>query len=585
MSAQPAVHVAIPRASPGAGDRALAEQLGRLPARRRIVVETAADWLSSLDAAARDGAAVGVIASCTVVPDEALLRLFDDPSLRVGALVSQRQGEHPVGTDGVTILSAGTAIHPVPNSDAGSVGVLYACAASAGALLAGARDAVQAWPEADAVDLALAAAVRTGPAPVSAVRLDPLPGGRAPDAAAAARLHTDVASVDAAALASRNAARSGDGFYSTFALRRIAAHLTPWAVRRGVPANLVTAVSALIGLGGSAAFALRSYPALMIGAVLLQLSLVLDCVDGEIARTTRTRSPFGAWLDAATDRVKEYAALAGLAVAAGPGWWWVAAAGMVVQTARHLQDFAFAKGALAAARRATLRDRRPLGDTTAWVRPAGAAPGESRTASMWLRRVIHMPIGERWLVLSVAAVLDAPAAALDAYLALAALSGLWAMLGAIRRSTPAVLRYDGALAATLVAYRDDGVPPLTRLRARGLLGWLLPSLVTLLEGAVVLGATEAAAPHWAAAAFGWFAIVAWHRYDVIYRRGGDTPLVPTAISALGGGWLLRSVVVLLGAALGVLPAVLVAGAGWLLVVYLPESLRAGLRTATAGTNE
>jgi phosphatidylglycerophosphate synthase len=142
-----------------------------------------------------------------------------------------------------------------------------------------------------------------------------------------------VAQVDAADLASRTAARAGDGFYSTFVLRRIAARLTPWAVRRGIQANAVTVLSALIGVVQGPCRS-RSAPTrrLALGALLLQVSIVLDCVDGEIARVTRTRSPFGAWLDAATDRLKEYAALAGLAIAAGPHFWWVATAGMVVQT-------------------------------------------------------------------------------------------------------------------------------------------------------------------------------------------------------------------------------------------------------------
>jgi hypothetical protein len=47
------------------------------------------------------------------------------------------------------------------------------------------------------------------------------------------------------------------------------------------------------------------------------------------------------------------------------------------------------------------------------------------------------------------------------------------------------------------------------------------------EGAVVVGLTQAVAADWAAAAFRWFAVVAWHRYDVIYRRGGETPAVPS----------------------------------------------------------
>lgn len=40
--------------------------------------------------------------------------------------------------------------------------------------------------------------------------------------------------------------------------------------------------------------------------VLLQLSLLLDCVDGALARETHSISRFGAWFDQITDRIKEF---------------------------------------------------------------------------------------------------------------------------------------------------------------------------------------------------------------------------------------------------------------------------------------
>ena len=564
----------------------LAAQCADLAARRPIAVELADS--ATLPERVRDAAAnrhaFAAIDTAVVVPDEALLRILDDPTLLLATLVSGRPGQHPVATDGSVVLSSATARHPVPG-DADAVGVVYVSAAMVG-WAADRLDGID--PELaplDPLDLLLATLVRDAEMPpVTAVPLDPMPGGRAADLAAAEALADQVAHVDAADLASRTAARTGDGFYSTFVLRRIAAHITPWAVRRGIPANAVTVLSALIGVAGGVSFAFGSYPALVLGALLLQVSIVLDCVDGEIARATRTRSPFGAWLDAATDRVKEYAALAGLAVAAGPHFWWVATAGMVVQTARHMHDFAFSKGVLAMFRRAREGDTRPLTDTSPWVRPAGSQAGESGSVSMWVRRVVHMPIGERWLVLSVAALLNAPGAGLVAYLVLAALSGAWTLLGALRRSTPGMAESGTGFRRTLADYRDDGVLlPFTMGRGpAGAVAWLLPSALTLAEGATVVGLTQAVAADWAAAAFAWFAVVAWHRYDVSYRRGGETPVVPSMVAMLGGGWPARIAAVLLGAAFGVLPAVLVVGTIWMTLVYVPESLVTGLRTRRLG---
>jgi phosphatidylglycerophosphate synthase len=513
-----------------------------------------------LDRCAANGSSVAVVTPALSVPDEALLRMLDDPGLLIGALVASIHADREVATQGSTVLAASTSRHAVADADAGFLGAIYLNRAVlpvvATAVRRAAAGSCSAWDGVDLLDLLLTILVRSAPSgvpPVTAVRLDQAAG------------------------------RADDGFYSTFVLRRISARLTPWAVCHGISANTVTAVSAAVGIGGAAAFAIGRYPALLVGAVLLQAALLLDCVDGEIARSTRTRSTFGSWLDAVTDRVTEYAALAGLAVAGahrGQHLWTLATACMIAQTARHIQNFAFDKGVLAEWQ-VSFRDSRPLTDLTPWRRPRGAASSAgSGTPGQWLRRIVHMPIGERWLVLSVGAVLGSPVAALAAYLGLAVLAEAWTLIGAIRRTAAGIGRISLPLRRRLADLRDDGLlEVLTRRRSPGgIAGWLLPPLVTALEGAAVLTATAVQAPHWTAIAFGWFAVVAWHRYDVVYRRGGPMPRVPTAIGWLGGGWLLRAAAVVAFAATGVLPAALVAGTGWLGLVYIPESLLRGIHT-------
>jgi len=587
---------------PRTGDTAVelgrvVDRLSALPARTPVRVETVgpddltAARLPTAIAAALDAAPDGltIVASGLDASDEALLRIVDDPSLTLAALVGAPDPArhpspsgatmHPVATAGAALLTAGTAVHPVADADGQFLGALRIGPSVARAAARVLRY-VPRIAEVDPVDLVLTALSRSAALPpVAVVRPDPFPAvrGPAPSTAVAERPVP-------ADLAARTAARPGDGFYSTYVLRRLSARITPLAVRRRVRPNTVTAVSTLIGLLGAGGFALGSWATLAIGAVLLQISLVLDCVDGEIARATRQRSPFGGWLDGATDRVKEYAAIAGLA-AAGHHLWPLAAAGMVVQTVRHLQDFAFDKGVLATWR-SELRDVRPLSDVTPWQRPAGVGRGPeplTGSAGMWLRRVVRMPIAERWLVLGIAAVCDAPAAGLIAYLVLAITAELYTVAGAVRRTRGPLGRYPAELATRLADYRDDGVLGLaTAARApHGPLGWLLPPLTAVVEGAVVLGVTVGCAPHWAGAAFGWFAVVAWHRYDVVYRRGGATPVVPERVGLLGLGWAVRCAVLVIGAALGVLPGVLVAGICWLALVYLPESLAAGARTLKA----
>ena len=367
-------------------------------------------------------------------------------------------------------------------------------------------------------------------------------------------------------------------------LRRLSRPISRWGAAHGVSANAVTILSGVLGVVAAVLFGTGAYAGLLAGALLLQVSLVLDCVDGEIARATRTFSAFGAWLDASLDRVKEYGALAGLAVgaahsasASGHDLWLLALAGMALQTARHVQDFAFDKGVLAAWR-APQVDRRPLTDLTPWTSPANSNPAGAPTASTWVRRIIHMPIAERWLVLSLGAALGHPLWSLVAYLVLTAGAGGWTLLGALRRSLRTSTPYPAGLRAVLARYRDDGLLGLV-LRDRGpagTAGWLLPVAATALEGVVLLAVAGSGGVTTRVWAFAWFAALAWHRYDLIYRWRDRGLTVPSWVGWAGAGWLVRCAVVLAAGAAG--GVVLAAGSVWLALVYVPESLTASAQS-------
>ena len=64
-----------------------------------------------------------------------------------------------------------------------------------------------------------------------------------------------------------------------------------------------------IGFLAAAAFATGERWGLVAGAILLQAAFTTDCVDGQLARYTRTFSKLGAWLDSIFDRTKEYVVL------------------------------------------------------------------------------------------------------------------------------------------------------------------------------------------------------------------------------------------------------------------------------------
>jgi len=104
----------------------------------------------------------------------------------------------------------------------------------------------------------------------------------------------------------------------------------------------------LVGVLAAAAFATGSRLGLIAGAVLLQVAFTFDCVDGQIARYTRTFSALGAWLDSVFDRGKEYLVYAGLALGSVRGFhddvWLLAALALSLQTVRHTVDFSYAAG-------------------------------------------------------------------------------------------------------------------------------------------------------------------------------------------------------------------------------------------------
>jgi phosphatidylglycerophosphate synthase len=67
--------------------------------------------------------------------------------------------------------------------------------------------------------------------------------------------------------------------------------------RLGATPNGITLAWIAIGFGGVAALAVPSWPVQVAGALLLQLSYLLDFVDGEVARLTGRRSRVGEFLD------------------------------------------------------------------------------------------------------------------------------------------------------------------------------------------------------------------------------------------------------------------------------------------------
>ena len=88
----------------------------------------------------------------------------------------------------------------------------------------------------------------------------------------------------------------GDWF-STLLVRHFSMYITWLFVRIGITANTTTFFTILCGLAGVALCMPHIFWLNVIGASLLILEMVLDCVDGEIARWTKKSSLKGLYLD------------------------------------------------------------------------------------------------------------------------------------------------------------------------------------------------------------------------------------------------------------------------------------------------
>ena len=361
------------------------------------------------------------------------------------------------------------------------------------------------------------------------------------------------------ALRLKRALRSNDGFYSTFVLRKLSSVVTRIAIKRGWTPNGITLASLFISLFTAGLFATGNHTALIVGAILVQLSIVVDCSDGEVARYTGVSSQLGAWLDASTDRVKEYAIYAGLAFGAvlnGQSLWGWAATLVVLQTVRHLSDYNFV--AVRGIRESTAV-RLPLNQVNdAGVRGAGSLLDKSAALNTkrwiyWIKRVIYLPIGERWLVISVGAALGSPALVFYVLFGLGMFGLVYVSYGRFMRSSRWTHPRDRS-GCDLVERQLDFGPMFKWFIAdnshplRGRYGWAAPSILRFIELACI--ALVGQSQPWA---YLMLFAVAFHHYDTMYRSLAGNSF-PQRLTDLGLGFEGRIVLVLVTGFGLILPA-------------------------------
>lgn len=104
-----------------------------------------------------------------------------------------------------------------------------------------------------------------------------------------------------------------DGLVDRYFNRKCSRHLTKLFLKTPLTPNAITLLAMSIGLAAAAAFSYGGYAIGMLGALLFQLSSIVDCCDGEIARIKHLESPFGDRLDVLADNVVHVAIVTGIA--------------------------------------------------------------------------------------------------------------------------------------------------------------------------------------------------------------------------------------------------------------------------------
>ena len=102
------------------------------------------------------------------------------------------------------------------------------------------------------------------------------------------------AATQPAAIFERN---SGEHWAGRLYMRRLSPYLTKLLLRTGISANGVTWLMILTGVAAAGVLALPGLLPAIGAALLIQLQLLLDCSDGEVARWRGEKSVLGVYLD------------------------------------------------------------------------------------------------------------------------------------------------------------------------------------------------------------------------------------------------------------------------------------------------
>ena len=460
----------------------------------------------------------------SVITEPHLQLLTDFPRSASAALVGNQTDFADTLVRATQVVSASSVSHKPTEANRIFAGAIRLSKKQAPEITKALNEVIPKNAKGHALDLLLVALVRAT-IKVDAVELVAAPFARSEEAAVRDEATKALSKIKIPMLRLKLANRANDGFFSVFFLRRVSKLLTWAAVKIGATPNQVTIASFAIGLYAAFLFAQGDTWSLIGGAILLQVSIIVDCVDGEIARYTRKFSELGAWLDAITDRVKEYAVFLGLAYGAfvhnGQNLWVLAAVLMAIQTFRHLSDYNFSQVVKA---RAAEEIPVPVDFMAEWdgiTAQLEELDSEDEYAftkkriRYWLGKIVIFPIGERWLAISFTAAVGGALFTFTALPFLALFSMVWVYR--VRISKTLEMAKTKIKSAVIARQLDVGIPTKTFFSR---FDWLEPSLLRALElGALiaVFAFTGNFEGNLGIASFVILFSIAFHHYDNLYR--------------------------------------------------------------------
>ncbi|MFE9251367.1 CDP-alcohol phosphatidyltransferase family protein [Streptomyces sp. NPDC007088] len=105
--------------------------------------------------------------------------------------------------------------------------------------------------------------------------------------------------------------RSGEHWAGRMYMREISLHIDPYLVNTRITPNQLTYLMTVFGVLACPALLVPGIPGAVLGVVAVQLYLLLDCVDGEIARWRKQFSLGGVYLDRVGAYLTDAAVLVG----------------------------------------------------------------------------------------------------------------------------------------------------------------------------------------------------------------------------------------------------------------------------------